>query len=64
MALVCSVAGQELGTNVFSSEDELIEAFAAGELGLAEYLALREMLWLGVDSTTVGTLDFVPNVAS
>lgn len=56
--------GQELTTEVFPSEDELLEALIAGEIDYDLYILLLEIPQHGVDSTNAYLLDLIPNLSS
>jgi hypothetical protein len=54
---------QELSTEVFPSEDELLQALYTGEIGYTHYVILREIAQHGLDSTNSFLLDEIPNLA-
>ena len=55
--------GQELSTEVFPSEDELLEALRLGEITYDQYVQLRELARQGIDSTNLYLLDEIPNLS-
>lgn len=57
------VSGQDLSTDVYPSEDELLEALRRGEIDQERYLILLEILREGIDSSTVHLFDEVPSLA-
>ena len=59
---ITSLSGQTLSTEVFSSEDELYEAFLLGDLSYHEYLELRELIVHGVGYHNRYLLDEIPNL--
>ncbi|MFH1686951.1 MAG: hypothetical protein ABIE70_05450 [bacterium] len=54
-------SAQQLSTNVYPSEDELLEAVREGDLSYAQYLRLQQIIGLGIDSLTAHWLDELPN---
>jgi len=58
------VLGQELSTDVFPSEDELLEALIAGDIDYDQYILLLDIAQHGIDSTDLYLLDLVPNLSS
>jgi len=58
------VPGQELSTDVFPSEDELLEALILGDIDYDQYILLLDIARCGIDSTNLYLLDLVPNLSS
>ncbi|PWB73792.1 hypothetical protein C3F09_04835, partial [candidate division GN15 bacterium] len=56
--------GQELSTDVFPSEDELLEALIAGDIDYDQYILLLDIAQHGVDTANLYLLDLVPNLSS
>ncbi len=56
--------GQELSTDVFPSEDELLEALIAGDIDYDQYIVLLDIAQHGVDTANLYLLDLVPNLSS
>jgi len=55
--------GQELSTDVFPSEDELLEALRLGEITYEQYIQLRDLARQKIDSTNLYLLDQIPNLS-
>jgi len=53
---------QQLSTSVFSSDDELRQALANGDITYEQYVILREIIVHGIDSTNQHLLDEIPNL--
>ncbi len=51
---------QDLSTDVYPSEDELLEALRRGDIDQERYLILLEILREGIDSSTVHLFDEIP----
>ena len=63
LVLGCSLAYcQQLSTSVFSSDDELQQALANGDISYEQYVILREIILHGIDSTDQHLLDEIPNL--
>lgn len=62
MLAAASVGGQTLSTSVYSSEDEVYEAFLQGDLSYHEYVTLRELIVEGVGGSNQYLLDEIPNL--
>ncbi len=64
---MCAVAwpsfAQGLSSEVFPSEDELLQALENHEIEYGQYVVLREIAQHGLDSTNAYLLDFIPNLA-
>jgi len=56
--------GQELSTDFYPSEDELLEALRLDEITYEQYVRLRELARLRIDSTNLYLLDQIPNLSS
>ncbi len=56
--------GQELSTDVFPSEDELLEALISGEIDYDQYILLLDIAQHGIDSVDLHLLDLIPNLSS
>ncbi len=54
---------QDLSTVVIPSEDELVDAFILGEIDYYQFLALKEILTHGIDSSNIHLLDEIPNLS-
>ncbi|MEW5993526.1 MAG: hypothetical protein AB1744_03925, partial [Candidatus Zixiibacteriota bacterium] len=64
IVLITSVVNtQELSTEVYPSEDELLEALRLGEITIRQYLILQEIITQGIDSTNQHLLDEIPNLS-
>lgn len=59
--LTTTTAAQEFETEVYPSEDELLEALERGQIDSDLFLILQELYQLGVDSTNLYLLDLLPN---
>ncbi|MFH1374554.1 MAG: hypothetical protein ABII79_12240 [bacterium] len=65
LLLMVSVAdGLEPATEVFSSEDELYQAWQLGEIDYQQYLTLREIIVHGLDSAAGDLFDEIPNLSA
>ena len=62
--VVASATAQELSTEVFPSEDELLEALHLGDISYDQYVLLREVARLGIDSASAHLLDEITNLSS
>jgi len=56
-------AQQELSTIVYTSEDELQEAFLNGEIDFVQLLTMIELIRIGIDSTRYDLFDEIPNLS-
>lgn len=54
---------QELSTEVFPSEDELLQALELGEISLRQFILLNELVILKLDSMTLHQLDLIPDLS-
>ena len=64
--MLCSAgvsAQQELSTIVYTSEDELQEAFLNGEIDFVQLITMIELIRFGIDSTRYYLLDEIPNLS-
>ncbi|MFQ6007646.1 MAG: hypothetical protein ACE5K8_01715 [Candidatus Zixiibacteriota bacterium] len=61
--LVSISLAQELSTEVFPSEDELLEALRLSEIDIYQFLILQEIILHGIDSASSHLLDEIPNLA-
>ena len=57
-----AASGQELSTDVYPSEDELLEALIAGDIDYDEYIILLDLIQHGIDSTNLYLLDLIPSL--
>ena len=56
-------AQQELSTYVYSSEEDLEEAFRNGEIDFVQLITLQELMRFGIDSSSLYLLDEIPNLS-
>lgn len=64
LVLASSSSGQRISTQVFPSEDEIRQAFEAGEIDIRQYYCLLELSQSGIDTSSTYLLDEIPNLAS
>lgn len=57
-----ATSGQSLTTDVYPSEDELLEALIAGDIDYDEYILLLDLIQHGIDSTNRYLLDLIPGL--
>lgn len=57
------LSAQELSTEVYPSQEELLEALRRGQIEPEQYEILEELLLEGIDSSNVHLLDEIPNLA-
>lgn len=57
-----AASGQELSTDVYPSEDELLEALIAGDIDYDEYILLLDLIQHGIDSTNFYLLELIPSL--
>lgn len=58
-----SALTQNLSTEIFPSEDELLQALELGEISFEQFIRLQEIAVIGVDSATQFLLDEIPNLS-
>jgi hypothetical protein len=63
LGLAVSALAQGLSTVVIPSEDELYEALILGEIDYEQYVLLKEILLIGIDSSNIHLLDEIPNLS-
>jgi len=56
-------AQQELSTYVYTSEEDLEEAFRNGEINFSQLIILQELIRFGIDSSSLYLLDEIPNLS-
>jgi len=56
-------AQQELSTYVYTSEEDLEEAFRNGEIDFSQLITLQELIRFGIDSSSLYLLDEIPNLS-
>jgi len=56
-------AQQELSTYVYTSEEDLEEAFRNGEINFSQLITLQELIRFGIDSSSLYFLDEIPNLS-
>ena len=56
-------AQQELSTYVYTSEEDLEEAFKNGEIDFSQLIILQELIRFGIDSSSLYLLDEIPNLS-
>ena len=64
--IICSAgvsAQQELSTYVYTSEEDLEEAFRNGEIDFVQLITLQELIRFGIDSSSLYLLDEIPNLS-
>ncbi len=64
--IICSgdvLAQQELSTYVYTSEEDLEEAFRNGEIDFTQLITLQELIRFGIDSSSLYLLDEIPNLS-
>ncbi len=63
LTLTLPAMAQDLSLEAYASEEELHDAFVAGELDEFQYATLQELIALKADSSSLYLLDEVPNLA-
>ena len=64
--IICSAgvsAQQELSTYVYTSEEDLEEAFRNSEIDSVQLITLQELIRFGIDSSSLYLLDEIPNLS-
>ena len=56
-------AQQELSTYVYTSEEDLEEAFRNGEIDFVQLITLQELIRFGIDSSNLYLFDEIPNLS-
>jgi len=56
-------AQQELSTYVYTSEEDLEEAFRNGEIDFVQLITLQELIRFGIDSSSLYLFDEIPNLS-
>jgi len=62
-SLVCMKGyAEEIGAEVYPSEEELYEAYLDGQIDYETYLKLKDILQFGIDSTEFYLIEEIPNL--